>query len=321
MKTMIKMVAGAGAVLLSIGCLALVLGRRTFNGIVKRDVASLLGAARLAASQAESTAVVTAALLDGLPPPIRRYLLYTGVVGAPMVRSVYLRQKGAMRQSTTQPWLPLDAEQHYTVQPPGFVWSGTLLLGPLPLARARDRYADGWGNMLIRAGGIYRIADATGAEMDQGALMRYLSEMIWFPTAFLGENVSFEAVDDKSARVTLTDHGRGVSGTLHVDEEGRLTNFEAKRYRMVGGGYELTTWSAPAWEYGELAGLRLPTRGLAVWKLAEGDLAYFDVTITELAYDAVGETGVAHTTGHALTRRSTRLRPGASATHLHDAAS
>jgi hypothetical protein len=273
-------------------------GRRTFNRLVQSDVALLLDAAPLAASRAGGAEVVTAAMLDGLPPPIRRYLLYTGVVGAPLVRTVHLRQKGAMRQSAAQPWLPLDAEQYYTVQPPGFVWSGTLRFGPLPLAQARDRYAQGRGNMLIRAGGIYPIADATGVEMDQGAMMRYLSEMIWFPTAFLGENIRFESVDDKSARVTLLDHGRSVSGTLYVDEEGRLTLFVAQRYRMVGGGYELATWSTPVCEYGELAGLKLPTRGQATWRLAEGDLTYIDFAITELAYDAAEGTAVAHATRH-----------------------
>jgi hypothetical protein len=209
---MIKMVAGAGALLLTIGDLALLVGRRTFNRLVQSDVTWLAAAAKGAGSRAEGTEVVTAAMLDALPPPIRRYLLYTGVGGAPLVRTVYLRQKGAMRQSTTQPWLPLDAEQYYTVQPPGFVWSGTLRFGPLPLARARDRYAEGRGNMLIRAGGIIPIADATGVQLDQGAMMRYLSEMIWFPTAFRGDNVCFEAVDDKSARVTLLDHGRSAAG-------------------------------------------------------------------------------------------------------------
>ena len=32
-------------------------------------------------------------------------------------------------------------------------------------------------------------------------MVRYLSEMMWFPSAFLEDNVSFEAVDAESARV------------------------------------------------------------------------------------------------------------------------
>lgn len=47
---------------------------------------------------------------------------------------------------------------------------------------------------------------------------------------------------------------------------------------------------APVYEYGELAGLKLPVSGKAVWKLPEGDLEYIDMTITELQYD-VGRAG------------------------------
>ena len=32
-------------------------------------------------------------------------------------------------------------------------------------------------------------------------MVRYMSEMTWFPSTFLEDNVSFEAVDARSARV------------------------------------------------------------------------------------------------------------------------
>jgi len=50
-------------------------------------------------------------------------------------------------------------------------------------------YRDGKGNMQIKLGTIFPIANATGEEMDQGSMMRYLNEMMWFPTAFLRENI------------------------------------------------------------------------------------------------------------------------------------
>jgi hypothetical protein len=139
--------------------------------------------------------------------------------------------------------------------------------------------------MLIKAGSLLTVVDEQGRELDQGAMMRYLSEMIWFPTAFLGDNITWEEVDDTSAHVTLADGGRSATGTMYVDGEGRLTAFVAERYRMVERDYDLETWLTPIYEYGDLAGLRLPLRGGAVWKLAEGDLAYADVAITNLEYD------------------------------------
>jgi hypothetical protein len=229
-----------------------------------------------------------------LPEPIRRYLTYTGVVGKPLVNTVYLKQKGAIRPSADEPWMPLDAEEYYSVQPPGFVWNATmhrLLLnhtmrrGLLPLRRGREMYAGGEGHMLIKVGSLFTVVDDEGEEMDQGSLMRYLSEMMWFPTAFLGDNVSFEPVDERSVRVTLTDHGRSVPARMYFDEEGRLTDIVAKRYRTVEGGYNLERWVTSIIQYGEFEGLKLPVRGKALWKLPAGDYEYVEVTITELEYN------------------------------------
>jgi hypothetical protein len=72
--------------------------------------------------------------------------------------------------------------------------------------------AEGEGRLLVNVASLWPAVDASGAQMDQTAMqmdqtamMRYLNEMIWFPAAFLAGNISFEAVDDSSARATLTD--------------------------------------------------------------------------------------------------------------------
>ena len=104
-------------------------------------------------------------------------------------------------------------------------------MGPLAVGRARDMYAEGKGRILVKVASLWPVADASGEPMDQAAMMRYLSEMIWFPAAFLADNISFAPVDGSSARVTLTDHGRTATGTLVFDQQGRLTGFVAKRYR------------------------------------------------------------------------------------------
>jgi len=70
---------------------------------------------------------------------------------------------------------------------------------------------------------------------------------------------------------------------MFFDEEGRLKDFVAKRYNTNTRQYEV--WSTPIIGYGEFEGLRLPIKGMAVWKLKEGDFAYIDVTITDLEYD------------------------------------
>jgi uncharacterized protein DUF6544 len=99
------------------------------------------------------------------------------------------------------------------------------------------------------------------------------------------KNISFEPVDNNSSRVTLIDEGKSVTATMFFDDEGKLIDFVAPRYREINGTYELDTWSTPITEYGEYEGLKLPVKAKAVWKLKEGDLEYIDVVITDLAYN------------------------------------
>jgi hypothetical protein len=276
--TLRRLPALAGLVVLA-GVCAEFAGHRAFTGLVRRDVEALY--ARACPGRA---GVVTEEMLAGLPEPVRRYLRYTGVVGKPVPGTIRLHQEGRMRPGPGQPWMPLAAEEHYSVQPPGFVWAGTARLGPVAVARARDMYAEGHGRMLVKVASLWPVADASGGQTDQAAMIRYLSEMIWFPAAFLAGNISFEAVDDSSARVTLADRGRTATATLVFDTQGRLTDFVAKRYRAADAS-DPETWSTPVTGYGEFEGLRLPTRGKAIYKLPGGDLEYIDVTVTDLHYD------------------------------------
>jgi hypothetical protein len=254
-------------------------GDRAFTRLVRRDVQAL----RAQAPPARA-GVVTEEMLTDLPEPVARYLRYTGVVGKPFPGTVWLRQKGRMRLAPGWPWMPLAAEEHYSVQPPAFVWAGRARLGPLPVARARDMYAGGQGRLLVKAASLWPVVDASGEQMNQGEMIRYLNEMMWFPAALLAGNISFEAVDESSARVTLTDHGQAATGTLFFDQQGRLIDFVAQRYRTPGASSP-ETWSTPITGYGEFEGLRLPAGGPAIWKLPEGDFAYIEVTLTELHYD------------------------------------
>ena len=124
--TLRRLPALAGLAVLAGACSELA-GHRPFTRLVRRDVQAL----HARASPARA-GVVTEQMLADLPDPVRRYLRYTGVVGKPSPGTIRLRQKGRMRLAPGQPWVPLDAEEHYSVQPPGFVWAGTARLGPLP---------------------------------------------------------------------------------------------------------------------------------------------------------------------------------------------
>lgn len=229
--------------------------------------------------------VITPDMLEDLPSPVQRYLTYTGVVGYPWIDTIRLEQRGKFRQGSDRPWMSLTAEEYYTTDPPSLEWNARFKIAGLPLLRARDKYESGHGHMFGQLAGIFTIFDIIDERLDQGAMLRYLSEIFWFPTAFLGTNIKWEEVDADSANVIFTDHGKTVTARMHFDDAGRPTNFTALRYREMGGEFSLDPWSTPLLSYGEWAGLNIPTRGQAVWNLESGDLLYADLEITEIEYN------------------------------------
>jgi Family of unknown function (DUF6544) len=230
--------------------------------------------------------LVTEAMLAALPESAQRYLRYTGVVGRPMVDTVRIRQACTIRPAPDGIAFPLVAEQWYSVDPPGFLWDATVPVAGIPVIRGRDGYIEGRGSMTIKAGSIVPFVDAAGPEVDQAALTRFLSEMPWFPSAFLRDWVTWEAIDDATVRVSIVDGELRATGTLRIDPEGRLVAFRTERHAFVDGGFVLRPWTTPAYAYGEFEGLRLPVRGAAVWTLPDGSsFPYIEVELTDVDYD------------------------------------
>jgi len=237
--------------------------------------------------EAEETGreVISEADLEGLPEPVQKYLRYAQIVGKKRIGTVRLKQKGSIRTGEDQGWMPFTAEQYYTTDDPSFVWHATVKFFSLPLMKARDRFYKGKGNMLIKLLPFITIADASGDEMDQGTLLRYLNEMMCFPTAYLYEYIQWEPIDFSSAKATITVKGLAASAILYFNEEGQMTDFVAERYMSVEDGYSLETWSTPIEEYKEINGIMVPVKGEAVWRLNSGDFSYIRLEITDIEYD------------------------------------
>jgi hypothetical protein len=224
-------------------------------------------------------------MLQGLPAPVQRYLHYSGVIGKAWVNTVSLEQTGQMKPSPQGKWFPFAAEEHYSINPPRFVWQ---VRGPkkwMPVIHGKDGYKDGKGQMLIKLFSLFPVASAEGEEIDQGAMMRYLNEMMWFPAAFLGNNISWKSIDNDSAQVTLTAKDKSVSALMYFDSEGKLVNFIAKRYLFINNSFSLETWETPISGYGRINELNLPTKGSAVWKLDNGEYKYIDISVNKIKYN------------------------------------
>lgn len=268
----------AGVVILI--SLAALIGKQVFTKKVHQEVNDLFGQI-----QSGTPDLVTEGELADLPESVQRWLRYSGVIGKERIRTVRLRQRGTFRMKPDARWMPFRAVQYYTTEPPGFIWYTTMKPAPLFAITGRDKYRLGRGNMLIQLLSVVPVVNATGPELDQGTLLRYLNEMIWFPSASLSQYIHWEAIDDTSARATMEYKGIRGTAVFSFNRQGEITNMIADRYRDAGGEFILTPWSTPIQGYREFGRIRIPSKGEGVWHLESGKFAYIRLEITDIEYN------------------------------------
>lgn len=222
-----------------------------------------------------------------LPAPVARYFRTVLVEGAPYVRTVQLHQRGTFRFEEDGDWHPFTATQHVTTNPPGFVWDAEIRIASLVPVRVIDAYKRGKGALRARLLSVVPVADAAAdPELNEGELLRYLAESVWFPTALLpGEGVAWEAVDENAARATLEHRGTTASAVFHFDD-GHVERIVAERPYRDEDGYERHTWTGYWRDYRERDGLVVPTEGEVEWNLPTGDYTYWRGRLEAIEYDA-----------------------------------
>src|SRR5947209_434901 len=223
--------------------------------------------------------IITDERIMRLPEPMQRYLRFAGVVGKVPVRTIRLKQRGYMRQRPEQKWMPLEAEQVFSVTPPAFVWRARMRLAPFGWIAATDQLSEGHGTMSIKLLSAIPLGNAHGPEMDQGSLVRYLGEIIWFPTAWLSDYIEWQAIDSSSVKATMHYAGASASLVLSVNEQGQPTILKANRYMEERGNYRLTPWSAQCSEFREIDGMYVPTHFDVTWHLPAGDFTWLRADI------------------------------------------
>jgi hypothetical protein len=230
--------------------------------------------------------ILTESDIRSLPEPVKRWLRYSEVIGKEKVVTVRLKQKGFFRMKADKDWMPFDAEEYYTVNEPAFVWHVKMQMAPFFYVTGKDRYFDGKGNMLIKLASIVTVADGKGSKIDQGSLLRFLNEMMWFPSAALSYYINWEVVDKNSARATMTCGDITASAVFEFDGKGAVVNMTADRYCDNGDGkFSLEKWATPIEGYKRINNILIPYKGSGVWKLKSGDFEYIKLEVTDIEYN------------------------------------
>lgn len=214
-----------------------------------------------------------------LPTPVRRYFFYALKEGQPFISYARLRHNGSFKPHPKFNWMQIWGEEFFTTENPGFHWYGRTAV-----FQVIDKFIDGKGILKVYLFSFLKLMNYEGKGIDQGELFRWLAEAVWFPTALLpSENIRWEAIDEDSAKVILSNKGVSIEGIFHFNELGQVTRFEARR----PSGKEVTLrekWTCHYADYREVNGIYIPFYGETVWNLAEGDYCYARFNLLSITY-------------------------------------
>ncbi len=252
-----------------------------FNLKVKQEKKEVL----LQSSPQDKT-LITEENISNLPSPVQNWLKNSGIVVKEKIRTAYLKQSGLMRLKPNQEkWIKVEAEQYITNNP-SFIWKANLSMIPLINVVGRDLYLHGQGSMKIKIASIIPVVNVSNNDkLNQATLQRYLGEIVWFPSAAISPYISWEEIDDLSAKATMTFNDVSGDAVFHFNEKGDLDKFTAQRYYETDESAELKEWIAEVKETNIVNGVRIPTKLEISWVLDTGVFTWYKFEVFDIEYN------------------------------------
>jgi hypothetical protein len=278
-----SVVWGLVAVVGAVGAWASLSSSR-FERRVARDAKRLLATS---SPLPEGSASIDLGRLALLPAPVREYLSQALGDSRRRIQAVRFRHGGRFRTKLDGPWQHIRGEQYDTADPPGFLWWGRLSPVPGVWIDARDRSIGGKGNMVVSLESSVTLFDRAGRELDEGALLRLLSDFVLFPSAMLDERyVDWAPIDDRHARASLRVEGCAVTGVFEFGDDGLPRSFQADRYLDTGAGQpRRLPWSGDYDDYRRVDGVLVPHHFVGYWHVGGQHIAYVDFILETPEYD------------------------------------
>lgn len=222
-----------------------------------------------------------------LPVPVQKWLSKTKATEFLVPETIYLTQELELKMTPKQEkWIKEKADQYFTVAPPAFNWSIDAKMMAILNIVGRDKFVDGKGEMEIRLLSLFPVAHAKdNPKTNQATLQRFLAEMVWFPGAMLGKQISWKELDNLSAEATLTVNKTKASGVFHFTEDGLFHFFEADRFKDQNDD-KTSKWIVEALKHEEKNGILLPTELEASWVNENKKWTWLKLKIKDIDYQA-----------------------------------
>ena len=244
---------------------------------------------RLAALQPSSPELFYPEMVADLPEPARRYFAYTIQPGTPLLPVAIIEMTGEFSLGTKDDprYQPMEARQILAV-PEGFVWS-MRTRGGMPVSGS-----DSGSWTRFRIFGLIPVGRLGGdPDHTRSAFGRYVAEAsIWAPAALMpGPGVRWSAVDNDTARVTISRGELEQAVDITVDEQGRPVEVSFQRWSDANPDkvHRLQPFGAVMSDFREVDGYRLPFRVEAGNMFGTEDyFPFFLADVTEIRFPGAG---------------------------------
>ena len=253
----------------------------SMNKMIARETEEILNA-----TKTSEPVIITESAIQELPAPVQRWIRSTGIIGKPAINAARVSQKALMKMKPEQQdWQTARAEQYTTTNPPAFIWTVNMKMAPLIKIKGRDKFVAGKGEMLIKINSLINVVNEKGTRMDEGTLQRFLGELVWFPSLALSPYISWEAIDDSSAKATMTYKETTGSGTFYFNDKGDFVKFVALRFMGNKSDAKRYPWVLTVEDYAVFEGIKVPSKMKATWELEDGDWTWLDLEISSIEYN------------------------------------
>ena len=245
----------------------LIVGKIRISYISSKEISQLQKHVNLSEQR-----IYTEDMIHNLPSPVKLYFRNVLSPGQPIVKEVSLTHDGKFKTSLDANWISIKGNQYFTTQEPGFLW-----VGKTALFTARDMYIDSKGSIIVSLLHLFTVAHGSGPEYDQGELLRWLGEGVWFPTNLLpSPKLTWSAIDENSAILTYIHEGLTISYQVKFNEKGEIIELETQRHM---GDEGLSTWRGKLSNYQTVNGMNVPMSIEAMWVIDNKEHSYakFDV--------------------------------------------
>lgn len=238
-------------------------------------------------AKASSFEMPDEAALSALPDPVQRYLAFAFPKGVPEARLVRLTSEGQFRRPQSEEFSFTTAEQVIAVSEPALMFSATTPVVPGVWARAYDYFAGGEMEMKAKILSTLTVVDERETPaLNTISLRRWLLESALYPFALLpGGPVTWEPMNDTSARAIVTADGLQSSMIVFFDETGAITHMVAEENGDLTTPYHGSGEHVTRTDYREVQGVMIP-HAFVISRMAGGELyPFFKARLTDLRFE------------------------------------